>query len=395
MPIKLYTGLPGNGKTSFMVEELLAEAKKAQRPIVASGIDGLEPGLALDLPNARKWNDVDANGQHIVPDGALVFIDEAWKDFGHLHDAGRQATPPHVLALAEHRHRGLDFVMTTQVPGQLYPFARGMIATHVHCVRRFGTQFVDLYSWEELNEDVKSASKRDHAQRVTRALPKEAHKHYKSASVHTIKAKIPVKVWMLPLLLAAAIACAVAAVRILAPRLFGQDAVASASTEDDTGSPRAAPVTDAPGGQSAAPRPMTAAEYAQAHLPRFPSMPWTAPVYDDRPLTAEPELYCVLWEAGENIRGEWKPETCRCYTEQATHYAGLSDAECRTVAKRGSPYNPYRTKHDAQRVAQASPPPPAPVAAWAAPAKGTSTAYGAQPRPSGTFALDPQAGGAP
>ena len=41
MPIEVYTGKPGNGKTAFMVKRLLAEAKKKDaRPLFAAGIDG-------------------------------------------------------------------------------------------------------------------------------------------------------------------------------------------------------------------------------------------------------------------------------------------------------------------------------------------------------------------
>lgn len=100
MPIDLYTGQPGNGKTALMVERLIAEAKKAERPIFAAGIEGLKPGLAEVLDDPRGWNAKDSSGEFIVPNGSLIFVDEAWKWFGHLHDASRQATPKHVLDLA-------------------------------------------------------------------------------------------------------------------------------------------------------------------------------------------------------------------------------------------------------------------------------------------------------
>ncbi|WP_239499611.1 zonular occludens toxin domain-containing protein, partial [Stenotrophomonas maltophilia] len=188
MPIELFTGQPGNGKTALMMERLVEEAKAANRPIFAVGIDGLDPGLATVLDDARHWNDKDAEGNYIVPNGSLIFVDEAWKWFGHLHDATRQQTPRHVLELAEHRHRGLDFVWTTQQPNQLYPFVRGLIGAHSHVVRRFGTKMLDVYRWGELNEEIKSLAKRDMAQRTTRLLPSQVFGQYKSAEVHTIKA---------------------------------------------------------------------------------------------------------------------------------------------------------------------------------------------------------------
>ncbi len=107
MPITVLTGTPGGGKTALMMERLLEESKRAERPLFAAGIDGLQHGLATVLEDPRQWNAKDAEGHYLVPNGAIIFIDEAWKWFGHLHDASRQPTPHYVLELAEHRHRGL------------------------------------------------------------------------------------------------------------------------------------------------------------------------------------------------------------------------------------------------------------------------------------------------
>lgn len=61
MPIELFTGQPGNGKTALMMERLLKEAKDGSRPLFAAGIDGLQPGLATVLDDPRTWNDLDQN----------------------------------------------------------------------------------------------------------------------------------------------------------------------------------------------------------------------------------------------------------------------------------------------------------------------------------------------
>ncbi|QBG95950.1 hypothetical protein EYC55_11390 [Xanthomonas oryzae] len=57
MPIELYTVQPGNGKTALMMERLVEESKRAERPIFAALIDGLQDGLAAVLDDPRKWND--------------------------------------------------------------------------------------------------------------------------------------------------------------------------------------------------------------------------------------------------------------------------------------------------------------------------------------------------
>lgn len=348
MPIELFTGQPGNGKTALAMERLMQEAKKGERPIFAVGIDGLQPGLATPLDDARDWNKRDpATGEYIVPHGSLIFVDEAWKWFGHLHDATRQATPKHVLDLAEHRHRGLDFVWTTQQPNQLYPFVRGLIGTHHHVVRRFGTKMIDVFTWGELNEDIKSSAKRELAQRTTRLLPSSVFGAYKSAEVHTIKAKIPWKVMAIPGLVVAAGIAAWLAYSMLRPDAFAENLIGKEGPNAAQAASAPVPVSD---GKSDGPARKweTLTDYARDHLPRFGTMPWTAPVFDQRSITADPQLYCMSSLAGEVADGQEREPSCTCLTEQGTRYE-LSQPECRTVARHGMPYNPYR-RSDEQRV---------------------------------------------
>jgi hypothetical protein len=63
-------------------------------------------------------------------------------------------------------------------------------------------------------------------------------------------------------------------------------------------------------------------------------MPWSAPIYDDRKVLTDPQVYCM-------ISGH-EHSTCHCYTEQATPYRErLDDVECRSMAIYGV-YDPYR-----------------------------------------------------
>lgn len=333
MPIELYTGKPGNGKTALMVERLVVEAAKAERPIFAAGVAGLEPGLAAVLDDPKRWAE--------CPDGSLIFVDEAWKWFGHLHDASRQATPPHVLQLAEHRHRGIDFIWTSQGPNQLYPFARPLIADHYHVVRRFNTSVIDVFKWEELQDDVKSSAKRDLAQRKTRTLPSAVFGKYKSAEIHTIKARIPFKLIMLPFLLLIAAGLAYFAYRWLKP-----ENVAARTG----GTAAAALVSPGQGGVTGTPAATekkwsTPTDYAKEHLPRFDVLPWSAPVYDGRSVTADPQIYCMSSMPGEDGQGVHTDLSCTCLTDQGTRYE-LDDWSCRTIARQGPAYNPYREKRD-------------------------------------------------
>lgn len=353
MPIELYTGLPGHGKTSLMMERLVAEAEKAQRPIWAGGIDGLSPGLAAVLSDPRDWNRHDPEGEptcdchgdgllhaHVVPDGAMIFIDEAWKWFGHLQDASRQSTPQHVLKLAEHRHRGIDFVWTTQMPNQLFPFARSLVADHHHVVRRFGTQLIDVFTWAELNEEVKSSARREAAQRQTRALPTKQRDQFKSATIHTIKRKIPLRVLALPVLVLAGAICAWFAYKSLLPATIaenvkGRDAAGTAAPGDVWQPEAGQGTTSKPN------TPLSPGEYVQRITPRVPAMPISAPVFDDREAQSQPEVYCMASKAGEDVDGRWRPGSVTCITEQGSSYT-MPDSDARHVARWGTPYNPFR-----------------------------------------------------
>ena len=350
MPIKSYSGKPGNGKTALMMERLIAESTKGERPIFQSGIDGITPGLAVEIKDPRTWNDLDPSGPpectcdkapephcHVLRNGALWFVDEAWKWFGHLHDASRQATPLHVLALAEHRHRGIDMVWTFQGPNQIYPFARPLMDEHHHTVRRFGTPIIDVYKWEELQEDVKSTTRREAALRETRALPKAVFGMYKSADAHTIKARIPKRVLVLPLLVLGAGFAIWIAYSTLKPSAFASSLNGEGP---NAGLPASGRLLKTDSRDEEKP-PITAAEYARKHLPRFAAMPWTAPIYDDREVTADPLLICMIAGAGEDANGERREESCRCVTEQNTPY-DIADGECRRLARQGPVYNPYR-----------------------------------------------------
>lgn len=362
MPIELMTGLPGTSKTTRLVARMIEESKKDNpRPLVAMGVNGLKPGLATILDDPRKWSEVIDRTQgpctcpliggdidpdtgkypphtHRIPAGALVFVDEAWKWFGHLQDASRQATPKHVLDLAEHRHMGIDFVWTTQAPQQIYPFARAMVNTHTHIVRKFGTQLCDTYTWGELQEDYKSEGRRSAALKGTSAMPKHAWEWFTSTQENTIKPKIPFRVVALPLLLIGAGIAAWLAYTSLRPPAQAETAAAG----PDSGLPEPAQSEDRRARRSKSDEPITAAEYAALHLPRFATMPHTAPLFDDRSPTSDPLLLCMSSPGGGvDAQGEDRGPGCTCLTEQGTKYE-IGEPECRRVARWGQPYNPYR-----------------------------------------------------
>ncbi|PAM45963.1 zonular occludens toxin, partial [Acinetobacter baumannii] len=96
----------------------------------------------------------------------------------------------------------------------------------------------------------------------------------------------------------------------------------------------------------------TTAQYATAHNPRIGTMPWTAPIYDQRAITTDPQVFCISSMEGLDGRGQRTEASCSCMTEQGTRYE-LSQPECRTLARNGPVYNPYKQQREFQQAAPA------------------------------------------
>ena len=405
MPVHGISGIPGHGKTSLMMEDLVDQVETnnkheksgtpqlevhgvalRSRPLFASGIDGLVDGLVTDLPDPRLWNEVDFDSPgvcactsgvasvlvkeglvrfcpavygkppaetaewllqmelgrphaHKVPDGSKLYIDEAWKWFGHQEDARGAKPPEHVTAIAEHRHRGIDFVMTFQSPKQIYPFLRPLMGPHWHVVRRFGSPLIDVYQWGELVEEVQSQTYRDRATKVSRTLPTKQRPLYKSASAHTIKMKIPMKAIAAGLAVVVAFPVIYFVIQSLRP-----EAIASGVTGEgrEPGLPGDGPKSST-GSNAQADKLQTPEEYAAQFKPRIAGVHGSQPMFDGRKVATVPAQYCF-------ITGSGLETTCRCVTEQATPVLDVLDTVCRDWALHGR-YDPFKAPATESRVA--------------------------------------------
>lgn len=308
MTIKLVSGLPGSGKSLrgiFYIRKGLAD----ERPVYVDGIDGLQE-FGWEPCNANEWQD--------LPDGALVVIDEAQKRWG---TRTRTDVPPYIAALSEHRHRGFDFVLLTQHPAMLDSYVRRLVNGHEHLVRQYGAQVSRIFTWQECFDDPQSQGARQRATESVWKFPKEIFPLYQSATLHTVKAKIPKRLLALPLLLVVGAVLAYFAVKTVTKLAGGAP---GAKTDTAQIVPISTPVSAIATGPARTPE-----EYISRLIPRVAGMPWSAPIFDERKVKAEPEILCVDSEKG-----------CRCYTEQIT----LIDTpimQCLQIAKHGV-YNPYR-----------------------------------------------------
>lgn len=320
MAIKLYTGLPGAGKSLSLVDELRRmHDSEPGRPVYAFGIDGLRDGLAEPC-DPHAWED--------LPDGSIVVVDECQKVWPSRRLG---STPADVKAFSEHRHRGFDFLLATQNPSYIDSYLRGLVDQHTHVVRRWGSKTVDRYVWQEGCDDVKSQAMRARAQRQRWRYPKECYSMYKSSTLHTVKRRRPWQFWAI--LVAALLVPVLVAAGWYRVRRFGHEPVTDRPVSSAPALGGAASLGDVGGKvKYASPH-----DYIVAFTPRVAAYPWSAPAYDDQPVKARPDLMCIEHEnprkSGEML--------CSCYTEQLTRYRVGSLEICRTYAEQGV-YNPHR-----------------------------------------------------
>lgn len=337
-----YTGQPGHGKTLHAIERLL-EFKDQGRICYACNIrefDYAKTGVLEMTPEQfRDWTE-------FLPDGAVALVDEAYEHGMLPKRAPGAKVPHHVEQLAKHRHRGLDFIFVSQSPDkQCDQFVHDLIERHIHVRRRFGTKFVHLREFDRFESNAEKATPLTIKRK---ALPKRPMGTYKSTELDTTQVRVPWYYIALPIMIVAAFV-----MMYVAFGRMGSDSSAEPVTPAGIAKGAASPhdgasATAGGGGVPRSERPIE--EYVKQFLPRIPSQPWTAPVYDDAisvPSKA-PRLFCMSSMGGQNGQGAHDDPGCTCLTEQGTSY-DLEDATCRFIARRGQ-YEPYRDQRDDRYV---------------------------------------------
>lgn len=339
--IRLYTGLPGAGKTAHAVADAL-EMMKQGRPVFVSNMNGMNIPGAIPFEDPRKWEE--------LPSDAVLIVDEAqrfWRATRTLDIA------PEVLAMETHRHLGIDFLLTTQQPTYLVKHLRGLVGEHTHHLRRTGKS-AQTWTWNGVCEDPDTLSERDRADVSMFVYPSHVFGMYTSTEKDTHKTGIPRK-WKF---------IAVAAVMMLAIFMFGPDYLKKRTLETSGGNKATAdaPSAEQPGqGGSHSKRknqPLTVAEYVAQITPRIAAAPHSAPIYDDRDAVSHPEVFCISSKAGEDAQGKQRAASVTCLTEQGTRYA-MPTGLAIQIARYGPMYNPHKEPAPPQ-----PPMPPDPGAGW-------------------------------
>ena len=192
----LVTGQPGNGKTLWALVHVERLRQKDSRVVYYHGVEGLTlPWLPMPLTASgysakeiEKGFPAHAPDWDAVPDGAVIFIDEAHKFFPPRSSS--TIARPYVQFLAEHRHRGFDVFCITQGVANIDGFLRSRVGKHFHVDRRFGVEATRLWQWERCADPTSTKDKKE-GQSVRWSFPREAYGWYTSSVQHTHKRELP------------------------------------------------------------------------------------------------------------------------------------------------------------------------------------------------------------
>lgn len=333
MAIVLITGLPGHGKTLYTLSKWRKLAEAEKRPVFHNSI----PGLTLDWQphEPTRWFD--------LPATSIMVIDECQRVFPVRPRGGE--VPEHYRQLETHRHLGLDLVLITQHPTLIDSHVRKLVDRHMHVVRRFGTTSVVIY------ENPSGVS--DYPEKVKRRagiivhewkLDKATYEVYKSAEVHTVKRRLPLKFYVLCAAVLAFPVLGWLAWGRLHARMAGQDAgivAVQARAASSPGAPSGGGSSGfaRPGGSAFQP-PMGTTEYLAQFQPRIPGALYTAPIYDamTKPVEAPYPAVCMVMDG----------RPCLCFSQRGFRYP-LDEASCRRYAV--EPFDPYWRVRPSQAMA--------------------------------------------
>jgi len=334
MAIRLFTGLPGAGKTLRAIYEALEMKTKESRPVYHIGIDGMKEEFipAAPIDSIEDWRK--------LPPGSILLVDEAHK-WLPVRSPGKP--PDWIQAITEIRHFGVELWLITQDPRNLDSFVRRLIGKHIHISRKAGFKGAMIREFEGVSEDPNDYHNRQGTTQTPWKYPKHLFQVYKSATLHVVKPKIPKKILFGGILI---VACVIV-IPYMIYRVYStvqnrQDQTNQQSSQASAFSASSSALDSKKGSNNLGSNGNeklswnTAEEFMKAHTPLIPGIPWSAPIHSNLTPTTVPEIYCIA--AGyENA----PDRTCNCYTEQATKIQGIHPAICETYARQGS-YNPYR-----------------------------------------------------
>lgn len=328
----LFTGSPGSSKSLNCIKYICETEQFKYRPVYYYNIkevdlyylekteDGEEverPWIELSEEQVNKWYE--------LPDHSVIFIDECQRVFRPRRRG--DAVPQKVVELETHRHRGFDLIMSTQDTSLIDSALLPQVERHTHIERRNQSEKANHFIWEKGVKNVNAQADRRKALVTTVPFDKKYYGKYKSATFHTPKNNMPLKLKL--------IYAGVFIVPILFILWAGSIYMGARGGSEPEDFPKSIPLSESHQtnegkvhlfrGSDQQEQPQLS--YEEMHAPRLSGLPWTAPVYDDinTPKTAPKPDACVHFK---------QRDLCVCYTHQATKI-GVPDSICRAIVKNG------------------------------------------------------------
>lgn len=317
----LTTGANGSGKTLFTLRDVRNLQVETSRPVFYAGFTPKQPLLDFG------WQEFDPEKWQDLPDGSICLVDECQK----WMPPRATGKPPSWIAdiLEVHRKRGFDFFFLTQHPLNMDAFIRRAIAApgwHRHMKASFMGDTTNELKWTSVMSQPERPGSGASGFVTKRPFDKEVFTWYESASLHTAKKKVPLR-------LIAAIAGMFAAVAMAGYVAWGfyQQASGVGAPKPEQPAPAPTSYVSAPSAPSASSggserRPMTPAEYSASYTPRIQGLEHTAPVYDamTTPKVVPLPAACV----------QWTGKGCKCFTQTGTPYR-TTDEICVQIVRHG------------------------------------------------------------
>ncbi len=306
MAIVLVTGLPGHGKTLYTIATYRDLALKDARPVYHAGLKGLK--LAWKEHKPEAWETLPPNSIFIIDEAQFVFPVR-----------GRGAPAEWIQRLAVHRHRGIDIVIVTQDPMLIDTFVRRLCDRHFHVVRKFGTHFAVVHEYANGVHDRVAHGRGDSIKHEWR-YPADVFELYESAEVHTVKRRVPLRVYAL-----AAAPLVVGALVYTVYHRHAEGEAVAVKPAQHASSPTVSAAAPVGGGQGRTSQPLSVAQYIELHRPRIAGLAYTAAAYDQvtQPVEAPYPAACVASES-----------RCKCYSQQGTAL-DMPEELCRGIAAGG------------------------------------------------------------
>lgn len=184
MSITLLTSVPGGGKTSYAVWNVIKKAHEEGKIIYTVGIPKLKiPTIELSYEDVRNWHQTTEKSDGLneltnIEHGSILVIDEVQR----IWPATGSKIPDDIKDLSVHRHYGLTFFLITQSPTLIHRNVLALVDRHLHIRPTWAGR--KIYEWPEYCRNPAAQTNKNAAISFNYKLPKQSFNLYHSATQH-------------------------------------------------------------------------------------------------------------------------------------------------------------------------------------------------------------------